>query len=113
MQEKELEGALYEYLKQNGAVERMKLALTTEVFSALQGEERPTREISVQQSILDELIREYLAFAGYGNTEALFKEEADLSRRGISRDLIEAHLKVEASKKIPLLLALVFPRPDN
>lgn len=110
MQDKELEQAMYEYLKQKGLIDKLKLQLTSAVFKALLGEQEEPRKIPIDQAILNELIREYLVFAGYLNTAELFNAEADLSHERLSRDVIEAHLKVEANPRTPLLLALVFPR---
>ena len=112
MDSAELETVLLQYLTQTGAVGRLAHALKAEVFAALKGDLPDTPTASQSTAIMNELVREYLENAGYNNTAALFRQEADLTKQAIPRDLIQAHLKIDSATVKPdqsLLLAIVFP----
>ena len=94
-------------------LQKAKLNIQAEVFSALRGDKvavakTPPHEVVV----VNELIREYLAYAGYSNTKSIFERECETASSedaSTTRELLKANLKINVSdEKTPLLFSLLF-----
>ena len=130
----ELRSALHESLDQRGVLGRIHAQsrrrrpaprpprarpparrLREEIFHAVDaGADAPKPgDAPVETLVVEELVREYLAFAGYGHALSVFAAEASLPGRDDAR-LGRAHLAESlglcqdaASRELPLLFGLV------
>jgi len=138
----ELRSALHESLDQRGVLGRIRAQsrlpasraaprpprarpparrLREEIFHAVDaGADAPKPgDAPVETLVVEELVREYLAFAGYGHALSVFAAEASLPGRDDAR-LGRAHLAESlglcqdaASRELPLLFGLVATLQDQ
>mmetsp|Transcript_21717 Transcript_21717/g.53784 ORF Transcript_21717/g.53784 Transcript_21717/m.53784 type:complete len:123 (+) Transcript_21717:202-570(+) len=108
----ELKDVLRETLENRGALGGVRAHLRAEVSAALEdraGFQRP--DISNENLILNELIREYLVFNRYRSTlSVLLPESGQPETPPFDRDFLARELRVrenDNSKKLPLLYTLL------
>ncbi len=113
----ELHEAVSEALRARGVEASIKARLRAEVFAALEGPAAvPAPRPSDANVLINELLREYLAFNGYEHALSVFlaesgqpRESEALPRAVIAQDLgiSDADRFKPAAKQLPLLYSLV------
>ena len=102
--------ALREALDASGDIERIKAQLRAAVFHSLDGSSPETTKIRAtpENTLINEMIREYLQFSGYEHTLSVFTSEAQLPRTTLPRPVVASEMGVPgAPSEIPVLYALV------
>lgn len=102
--------AIREALDGSGELERIKAQLRAAVFHSLDGSSPETLKIraSPENTLINEMIREYLAFNGLEHTLAVFSSEAQLSKSSLPRPVMASEMGVPgAPTDVPVLYALV------
>ena len=102
---------LREALNANGELERIKAQLRAAVFHALDASSPDTKATpppTPENTIINEMVREYLVFNGFEHTLAVFKAEARLPKTAIPRNIIATEVGLPAAPaSVPLLYAVV------
>lgn len=109
--------AMRETLEAGGHIESVKAQLRARILHALHGAPTsgadgmagPGATVPTPETVLvHELIREYLAFAGYDNTLAVLQAEAGLPASHLPHGVLATELGLPgAPKSVPVLYALV------
>ena len=115
----ELKAALRESLARRGVWNQMRAQMRAEVFSALDDPQDVRPGVPEANIVLNELIREYLAFNGYNHSLSVFLQEASCSAEALPRSLLahQTHLPKQvgttpsSGADLPLLYALRPPKP--
>ena len=111
----DLRSALRESLQQRGVLGRVRAQLRSEIFHTIDaGADAPPPRADPAAStlVVEELVREYLAFAGYGHALSVFEAESRSAERGasITRAQIQHELGVRQdaeSAALPLVFGVV------
>lgn len=108
----DLESALEANLKARGVFQELKSRIRRETFASISaGQVKITPPPPKEVLILNELVREYLEFTGYSQTSAVLNIETAVPKeQRLSREVVEAYLKVIPQNDQPLLYSLVFGR---
>ena len=111
----ELKAALRESLARRGVWNQMRAQMRAEVFSALDDPQDVRPGVPEANIVLNELIREYLAFNGYNHSLSVFLQEASCSAEALPRSLLAHQTQVgttpSSGADLPLLYALRPPKP--
>lgn len=108
----ELKDVLKETLEERGVLSQVRAKIRAEIFSTLNDNPPSRPDLSNENLVINELIREYLTFNGYQHTLAVFLPEsgqpvnAPLERRDITRQL--KIVEDRKSQELPLLYGLTF-----
>lgn len=109
----ELKDVLRETLENRGALGNVRAQLRAEVSNALEDRSSATKrpELSDENLIINELIREYLVFNRYRSTlSVLLPESGQPETPPFDRDFLAREMRVrenENSRKLPLLYTMV------
>ena len=109
----ELKDVLRETLENRGALGNVRAHLRAEVSNALEDRSGATKrpELSDENLIINELIREYLVFNRYRSTlSVLLPESGQPETPPFDRDFLAREMRVhenENSRKLPLLYTMV------
>lgn len=109
----QLKGAIRETLEAAGQLDSIKAQLRAVVFQALDAsspESRVRPPVPPENMVINELIREYLAFNGYEHTASVFTAEIGMASSAamVPRSVLAAQVGLmEASKEVPLLYAML------
>ncbi|KAJ3321541.1 hypothetical protein HDV06_004077 [Boothiomyces sp. JEL0866] len=68
-------------LKERGVIDKLESMLRAEMFQSIKSGYDSMPTPSQETRVINELIREYLQFNGYGHTLSVFKTEANLSNQ--------------------------------
>ncbi|KAI8898372.1 hypothetical protein BC833DRAFT_620376 [Globomyces pollinis-pini] len=86
----EFKTVIKENLLQRGVISKLEARLRAEIFESLNNGYDSIPAASKPTRIVNELIREYLVFNGYGHSASVFQAEANLSKSVPDRsDLLE------------------------
>lgn len=115
----ELKAALRESLARRGVWNQMRAQMRAEVFSALDDPQDVRPGVPEANIVLNELIREYLAFNGYNHSLSVFLQEASCSAEALPRSLLAHQTQLpkqvgstpSSGADLPLLYALRPPKP--
>ncbi|KAJ0033320.1 hypothetical protein NQD34_000427 [Periophthalmus magnuspinnatus] len=107
----ELKCAVRETLESRGVLGQLKARIRAEVFSALE-DKRPSErpQLSHENLLINELIREYLEFNKYKYTASVLTAESGQPEVPLDRQFLAHELNVAedaSSKSVPLLYGLV------
>jgi lisH domain-containing protein FOPNL len=109
----ELKDVLRETLENRGALGNVRAHLRAEVSNALEDRSSATKrpELSDENLIINELIREYLVFNRYRSTlSVLLPESGQPETPPFDRDFLAREMRIrenENSRKLPLLYTMV------
>ena len=108
--EKELCKSVTESLKENGFLDKMRADVRKEILDVLKGERyrhhQPSNELSADNFVINELIKEYLEWNNYNQTSDVLSLESGQPKQRVSRGELESTMNIrcgENSSKIPLL----------
>ena len=112
-----LKDALRESLERRGVLGSMRSAMRREVFTAMEDPEDARPVLSGENMLINELIREYLAFNNYRHTLACFLPEAGQPAEPLTRSILarRTHLPelTGSAVDVPLLYALLSTPPEE
>lgn len=108
----DLKEALRENLDRSGRLRQLKAQLRADVYTALNPEEATgTPQLSNENLLINELIREYLVYNNYRASASVFlPETGQPAVRPFDRAFLASHLNVpegQNSTQLPLLYSLV------
>ena len=109
-----LRDALRDALERRGKLGDMRAAIRKEVFCAMEDGSDAQHPTPPENVVVNELIREYLAFNHYGSTLAVFAPEAGLAPKPLPRSYVasQTHLHdAGGADALPLLYSLLKPPP--
>lgn len=111
----ELKDVLKETLEERGILNEIRAKVRAEIFNSLNDqpkEKSKEKQLSNENLIINELIREYLIFNNYNHTLSVFLPETSQPvKPPFDRSYISKKLKVledKNSKELPLLYGLAF-----
>lgn len=111
----ELKEVLKETLEERGVLNEIRAKVRAEIFNSLNDQSSKNskqKPVSNENLIINELIREYLAFNNYNNTLSVFLPESSQPvKPPFDRTYISKKLKVledKNSRELPLLYGLAF-----
>ena len=112
--EKELCKSVTESLKENGFLDKMRADVRKEVLDVLKGERnrhhQPSNELSADNFVINELIKEYLEWNNYNQTSDVLSLESGQPKQRVSRGELESTMNIrcgENSSSIPLLYSVL------
>ena len=111
--EKELCKSVTESLKENGFLNKMSAEVRKEILNVLKEEQKnhqPSSELSADNFVINELIKEYLEWNHYNQTSDVLSLESGQPKQRVTRAELEKSINVqcgENSAKIPLLYSLI------
>ncbi|GIL69291.1 hypothetical protein Vretimale_12554 [Volvox reticuliferus] len=111
----DLKNALRENLERNGKLRKLKAQMRADVFAALntttEADQKAMPQLSNENLLINELIREYLIYNQYRGTVSVFlPESGQPTVRPFDRTFLASHLNVPEgpnSVQLPLLYSLV------
>ncbi|KAI9094727.1 hypothetical protein DFS34DRAFT_628830 [Phlyctochytrium arcticum] len=112
----DLRDAVHENLEARGALRALRARIRAEIFDIIDDENVSKPPPSRENDLVNELVREYLRFAGYQHTLSVFAAEASLSSRPIPRDQLLNDLNLDDTAlppTIPLLCGLALGEKDS
>eukprot|EP01112_Ceratiomyxa_fruticulosa_P022075 TRINITY_DN7988_c0_g1_i2.p1 TRINITY_DN7988_c0_g1~~TRINITY_DN7988_c0_g1_i2.p1 ORF type:complete len:210 (+),score=58.53 TRINITY_DN7988_c0_g1_i2:1026-1655(+) len=106
----ELKGALKETLENNGILDELRSRVRAEIYKALEDQENPKPQLSNENLIINELIREYLVFNKYAQTLSVFIPETGQPKESLSRKFLAREVRIQediTTQPIPLLYTIL------
>lgn len=110
----DLKGVLKETLEQKGVLNEVKAKIRAEIFTALDSDAAGKPQLSNENMIINEMIREYLDFNRYYNTASvLVTETGQPHEPPFDKQFLQNKFGISTNKKtkgeqMPLLYDLVF-----
>ena len=110
----DLKGVLRETLEQKGVLNEVKAKIRAEIFTALDAENTGRPQLSNENMIINEMIREYLEYNKYYNTASvLVTETGQPVEPPFDREYLNRNFGISSQQKtnkpnMPLLYDLVF-----
>lgn len=107
----ELKDALRGELEERGILNQVRALMRKSIFEAIESDNKPKPKLSDENLLLNELIREYLQFNNYLNTNSVFMAESGQPINALDRNIIAKELNITedaSSKKVPLLYGIIF-----
>ncbi|GFN78193.1 lish domain-containing protein fopnl [Plakobranchus ocellatus] len=112
----DLKEVLKESLENRGALSEIKARIRAEVFSALDDQAEPKPQISNENVLIFELIREFLDYNLCKYTSTVLVSETGLPKAPLDREFLRNELNIvedAPSKSVPLLYSLVSNYKDS
>ena len=110
----DLKEAVSESLEASGAMDKLRARLRAEMFQVLdEGRTLPKPELSNENLVMNEMIRDYLRFNGYTHTLSVFMPESGQpasERLPFDREFLAHELRIEDTKwsrQLPLLYVML------
>ena len=104
----ELKDAVVSALTDSGRIEQINAEIRQEIFSLItQDCEKPAQnEITQENFVINELIREYLQFNGYSNSLSIFLRETNQPDEPMDRNFLSQAVNVDPHSQIPILYTM-------
>lgn len=109
----EMKDVLKEQLEKDGSLNEVRAKLRSHLFNTLNNNQKSKQNLSNQDLIMGELIREYLTFRNLNYANSVMIPEAGLPERPLDRGIIANQLNVEESsetRQLPLLYSKIQPK---
>lgn len=104
----ELKKLIQDTLEQRGVINDLKAKIRSEVFNSLEDKTIKKPELSNENLIINELIREYFRFNKYKYAESVLVAESGHPTVPLDREFLSQELNARAeSKELPLIYSLV------
>ncbi|XP_073399010.1 centrosomal protein 20 isoform X1 [Dendrobates tinctorius] len=106
----ELRAVLTDTLDKRGVLGQLKARVRAEVFAALNDQSEPRPELSHENLLINEMIREYLEFNKYKHTSSVLSAESGLSDVPLDRSFLARELNLIEDTKaqsVPILYGLL------
>ncbi|KAH6566129.1 hypothetical protein BASA62_006885 [Batrachochytrium salamandrivorans] len=107
----DLKQALKENLKARGITSQLEAAMRAELFKALDDEGSAHMSVTKETAAMNELVREYLRYNGYGHSLSVFAAESGLPKEATDREHLSKELGIHPKlypTNIPLLYGLAY-----
>ena len=107
----ELKNALKETLEQRGVLNKIKAMMRQEIFEAIDNDNNPKPQLSSENLIINELIKEYLNYNNYSHSSSVFQSETGQPKDALNRNYILNQLNIvekDSNKQVPLLYSILF-----
>lgn len=107
----ELKNALKETLEQRGVLNQIKAIMRQEIYESIENDDNPKPQLSEENLIINELIKEYLDYKKYFHSSSVFQSETGQPKDIYNRDTISKKLNIiesESNKQKPLLYSILF-----
>lgn len=104
----ELKDAVVSALTDSGRIEQINAEIRQEIFSLITQdcEKPPQNEITQENFVINELIREYLQFNGYSNSLSIFLRETNQPDEPMDRNFLSQAVNVDPHSQIPILYTM-------
>jgi lisH domain-containing protein FOPNL len=105
----EMKEVLKEHLEKTGTLNEIRSKLRSDIFNTLNNNGKNQQSLSNQNLIINELIREYLAFNNYNYTNSVLIPEAGQPEKPLDRKIVSSQLNLVESaetRQIPLLYSI-------
>lgn len=105
----DLTSVIKETLENGGVLNDLRGRVRAEIFRALEDPSLERPKLPSENLLINELIREYLAFNNYQNTLSVLMQESKQPHQPLDRDFIcsELHVQPRNSPDLPLLYGIV------
>jgi lisH domain-containing protein FOPNL len=104
----ELKDALRETLEARGSLQQVKARIRAEIYNALDDDVQPRPQLSNENLVINELVREYLAYNDYKHTLSVLIPETGQPADPLDQGFLAQDLGVtNASPAVPLLYTIV------
>jgi lisH domain-containing protein FOPNL len=107
----ELKNALKETLEQRGVLNQIKAIMRQEIYEAIESDDSPKPQLSKENLIINELIKDYLNYNNLSHTSPVFQSETGQPKDVYDRNSLSKELNIienEANKQQPLLYSILF-----
>ena len=107
----ELKTALKETLEQKGVLNQIRAIMRQSIFEAIQSDDKPQQQLSNDNLIINELIKEYLQYNNYLHSLSVFQAETGQPKNKLDREFIANQLNIiesNSSRQVPLLYSIIF-----
>ena len=107
----ELKNALKETLEQRGVLNQIKAIMRQEIYDSIEKDDNPKPELSEENLLINELIKEYLNYNNYSHSSSVFQSETGQPNNVLDRNSISKKLNIienESNKQYPLLYSILF-----
>ena len=112
----ELKDALKDTLEEKGILNQIRALMRKSIFEAIESDQQPSKKLSDENLIINELIREYLVYNNYLHSNSVFLAETGQPIEPFDRNFIAKELGISEdsnSKKVPLLYSICFGLKKN
>jgi lisH domain-containing protein FOPNL len=112
----ELKDALKDTLEEKGILNQIRALMRKSIFEAIESDQQPSKKLSDENLIINELIREYLTYNNYLHSNSVFLAETGQPIEPFDRNFIAKELGISEdnnSKKVPLLYSICFGLKKN
>ena len=102
----ELKEVQKEHLEGTGTLNEIRSRMRAEIFNTLNNKNTEKPQLSKQNLIINELIREYLIFNNYNYSNAVFVPESGQPDKKLEREFLSKQLNIvedTQSRQLPLL----------
>ena len=106
----ELKNALKETLEQRGVLNQIKAIMRQEIYDSIEKDDNPKPELSEENLLINELIKEYLNYNNYSHSSSVFQAETGQPNNVLDRNSISKKLNIienESNKQYPLLYSIL------
>ena len=106
----ELKNALKETLEQRGVLNQIKAIMRQEIYESIENDDNPKPQLTRENLIINELIKEYLDFKNYVHSSSVFQSESGQPKDIYNRDTLSKELNIiesEQNKQKPLLFSIL------
>eukprot|EP00741_Cyanophora_paradoxa_P006716 tig00001033_g6496.t1 len=106
----ELKSALKDTLEGKGVLRQIRARIRAEIFGALDDHDEPRPQLSNENLLINELIREYLEWNKYKNTLCVFLPESGQPEEQLDRRLLAHDLRIpedSSTMQLPLLYTIL------
>jgi lisH domain-containing protein FOPNL len=107
----ELKNALKETLEQRGVLNQIKAIMRQEIYEAIESDDSPKPQLSKENLIINELIKDYLNYNNLSHTSSVFQSETGQPKDEYDRNSLSKELNIienEANKQQPLLYSILW-----
>lgn len=107
----ELKNALKETLEQKGILNQIKAMMRKEIYDSIENDDNPKPQLSKENLIINELIKDYLKYNNYSNSSYVFQSETGQPKDIYDRNSLSKELNIiedESNKQKPLLYSILF-----
>ena len=107
----DLKNVLRETLEQRGVLNQIKAKMRQEIFEAIDNDDNPKPEISKENLLINELIKDYLNYNNYSYSSSVFQSETGQPKNIYDRKNIAEQLniiEIDTNNQKPLLYSILY-----
>lgn len=107
----ELKNSLKETLEQRGVLNQVKAMMRKEIYDSIENDNNPKPQLSKENLIINELIKDYLNYNNYSYSSSVFQSETGQPNDIYDRKTLSNELNIienESYIQKPLLYSILF-----